>query len=152
MATMAINNKYLKKSIFFRTRRPMILKLGMKHQGMEVYKICINHVPGMTLTYFTAKQLRSPSMHFEWGKLLKCHSKGNTCSKFANGLNFHDLKNQQMDRRFMLKIIFLGPGGCLPLSQGYINVYDQTIRTSSSLKPLGQSKPNFMWSILRKSE
>ena len=28
----------------------------------------------------------------------------------------------------------------------------QTFQTSSPLKPLGQSKPNFMWSILRKGE
>ena len=54
MAAMAINSKKLKK-IFFRTRRPMILKLGMKYQGMEFYKVCINHDPGMTLTYFTAR-------------------------------------------------------------------------------------------------
>ena len=33
----------------------MILKL--KNSGMEVHKLCINHDPGMTLTYF-----RSP-MH-----------------------------------------------------------------------------------------
>ena len=48
----------------------------------------------------------------------------------------------------------LGPEGCLPLPRGYIHVhvYDHNIQTSSSLKPLGQSKPNFMWSILRKSE
>ena len=54
MAAMAINSKIL-KIFFFRTRRPMILKLGMKHLGMEVYKICINHDTGMTLTYFTAR-------------------------------------------------------------------------------------------------
>ena len=24
----------------------MILKLGMKHQAMELYKVCINHDPG----------------------------------------------------------------------------------------------------------
>ena len=30
----------------------MILKLGMKHQGEELYKIYINHDLGMTLTYF----------------------------------------------------------------------------------------------------
>ena len=30
----------------------MILKLGMKHQGGgELYKVYINHDPGMTLTY-----------------------------------------------------------------------------------------------------
>ena len=46
----------------------------------------------------------------------------------------------------------LGPGGWLPLPWGYIHVYDHNIQTSSSLKPLGQSKPNFMWSILRKRE
>ena len=39
----------------------MILKLGMKHQAIELYKVCINHDPGMTLTYFTG-QHRSP-MH-----------------------------------------------------------------------------------------
>ena len=42
----------------------MILKLGMKHLRMELYKICINHDLGMTLTYFMA---------FEWGKIGKCH-------------------------------------------------------------------------------
>ena len=33
----------------------MILKLGMKHQGMEFYKVYINHDPGMTLTYFMSR-------------------------------------------------------------------------------------------------
>ena len=55
MAAMAINSKKKNKIFFFRTRRPMILKLGMKHKGTEVYKICINHDTGMTLTYFTAR-------------------------------------------------------------------------------------------------
>ena len=31
----------------------MILKLGVKHLGIELYKVYINHDPGMTLTYFT---------------------------------------------------------------------------------------------------
>ena len=91
MATMAVNNKNLKKNFFFRTRRHMILKLGMKHQGMEVYKSCINHDPGMILTYFTARSTYVAHA-LERGKLLKCHLKGKTFSKLANGLNFHDLK------------------------------------------------------------
>ena len=33
----------------------MILKLGKKHLGIELYKVYINHDPGMTLTYFTAR-------------------------------------------------------------------------------------------------
>ena len=32
----------------------MILKLGMDHQGLKVYKVCINDNPGLTITYFTA--------------------------------------------------------------------------------------------------
>ena len=30
-------------------------KFAMKHQAMELYKVCINHDPGMTLTYFTTR-------------------------------------------------------------------------------------------------
>ena len=46
---MAINNKIFLIFFFSRTRRPMILKVGMKHQTMELYKVCINPVPWMTL-------------------------------------------------------------------------------------------------------
>ena len=42
MAAMAINSKNL-------------LKLGMKHQAMELYKVYINCDPWMTLNYFTAR-------------------------------------------------------------------------------------------------
>ena len=48
MAAMAIN----RKKSFSRTIRFMI---GMKHQGKELYIVYINHDPGMTLTYFTAR-------------------------------------------------------------------------------------------------
>ena len=37
----------------------MILKLGMKHQGIELYKISTNHDLGMTLAYFLQGQLES---------------------------------------------------------------------------------------------
>ena len=43
-------------------------------------------------------------------------------------------------------------GVCLSLPKGYIHVYDHNIQTSSPLKPLGQSKPNFMWSIVMGNE
>ena len=55
MAAMAINRKKLLKIFFSRTRRPMILKLGVKHQAMELYKVYINHDHGMTLNLFTAR-------------------------------------------------------------------------------------------------
>ena len=40
----------------------MGLSLGMKHQAMELYKVYINHDPGMTLTFLRQGQLRLP-MH-----------------------------------------------------------------------------------------
>ena len=33
----------------------MALKLDMTHQATKLYKVCINHDRGMTLTYFTAR-------------------------------------------------------------------------------------------------
>ena len=50
MATMAINSKKPLKIFFSSTRRPMI-----KHQAMELFKVYINHDPGMTLTFFMAR-------------------------------------------------------------------------------------------------
>ena len=39
----------------------------------------------MTLTYFTARSTLVAHA-FEWEKLLKCHLKGKSCRKWANGL------------------------------------------------------------------
>ena len=66
---------------------------------------------------------------------------GGTCSTFANGHKIYVNENN------------ISPGGCLSIHvpRGYIHVYDHTIQTSS-LKPLGQSKPNSMWNIERKGE
>ena len=75
-------------------------------------------------------------MHLNGGKLLKYDLKGKTCRKRGNRVFI-----------FMKK---KSPGACLPLPRGYIHVHDHNIQTSSALKPLGQSKPNFMWSIVRK--
>ena len=44
------------------------------------------------------------------------------------------------------------PGRCLSLPRGYIHVYDNYFQKSFSLKPLGQSRPNFMWSLLGKRD
>ena len=74
LAAMAINSKKKKhlKIFFSRTRRHMILKLGMTHQGEELCKVYINHDFGMTLTYFMARQTLV-AQAFEWGKLVKCN-------------------------------------------------------------------------------
>ena len=57
-----------------------------------------------------------------------------------------------MDRRFIFMRKSVTPVGCLPLPWGYIHVYDHNIQTYTSLKLLGQLKPNFMWSMVRKGE
>ena len=40
----------------------------------------------------------------------------------------------------------------MPLPWGYIHVYNHYFQTSSSLKPLGQSMPNFTRNLLGKWE
>ena len=79
MAAMPIYGKNLRKIFFSRTHRPMILKLGMQHRGIKLYKVYINDDPGLTLTYFTARS--------NWlvmclnGKTVKSHSMVKTCNK-----------------------------------------------------------------------
>ena len=78
-------------------------------------------------------------MHWNGKKIEKCN-------KMAENL----LEISKWTEDLYVKNI-LGPGGCLPLPRGYIHVYDHNIETSS-LKRLGQSKPNFLSSILRQKE
>ena len=73
----------------------MILKLGMKHLEMELYKVYINHDPGMTLTYFMARSTSRSPMHLNGEKNRKMSCNGRKLAR-----------NEQMDRRFMLMKIF----------------------------------------------
>ena len=132
---MAINSKNLLKSSSPRTKRPMFLKLGVKHQSMELYKVYTNHDPWMTFTYFTARPTEV-ALAFEWGKLLKYDLKGKICRKRANRQNIYVYEK------------ILSPGGYIPLSRGYIYVLDHNIQTSSALKPLGRSKPTLCGALL----
>ena len=76
-------------------------------------------------------------MHLNREKL-KYDLKGKTCRKWENRQNIYIYEKQNV------------PRGCLPLPRSYIHVHDHHIQTSSAPKPLGQSKPNFMWSIVRR--
>ena len=58
---VCINGQKPLKIFFSRTRKPMILKLGMKHQAIELYKVYISHGPGVTLTFLRQSQLRLPT-------------------------------------------------------------------------------------------
>ena len=106
---------------------------------MDLHKVYINHDPGMTLTYFTARSTKVANA-FEWKKLVKCNCMGETCWEYANRQKIYVYET------------ILTSGVCLPLPYGYIHVYDHNFLTSTSLKPPGQLKPNFMWSVVRKDE
>ena len=53
MAAMPIDGKKCLK-IFSRTRGLIIFKLGFEHQGLGVYKVCINYDPWLNLTNLIA--------------------------------------------------------------------------------------------------
>ena len=140
MAAMPIYGKYPSKIFSSGSGGPISTKLGMKHWGLEYYNVFINYDLWMTLTYFTARSTYV-AHSFEWGKLLKCHLKGKSCRKWANGLKVVGNSEKNLDPRVGL-----------PPPRGNIHVYYKNIQRSSSLKPLGQSKPNFILSIYRKGE
>ena len=52
MAAMAINRK---KNIFLQNNKVYDFETLHEAQGKELYIVYINHDPGMTLTYFTAR-------------------------------------------------------------------------------------------------
>ena len=55
MATITIYGKNPSKIFFSKTGKPIFMKLGMWHRGLQPIKVCSNDDPGMTLTYFTAR-------------------------------------------------------------------------------------------------
>ena len=59
-------------------------------------------------------------------------------------------RNEQIERRFMFMAIFWAQVVVCPCP-GAIHMH-MNIQTSSFRKPLGQSKPNFMWSKIWKGE
>ena len=67
MTKMATSPMYGKTplKIFFRTRRPMTLGLGMWHWGCGAYQVCSNDDPRLTLTYLTSRSNLHPNL-FEW--------------------------------------------------------------------------------------
>ena len=70
----------------------MILKLSLKHQAIEIYKVGIHHNAGMTLTYFIAGQLRSP-MHLNGENKLNVIKWVETRDEHAKVLRIYVHKN-----------------------------------------------------------
>ena len=79
----------------------MILKLGMKHQGMELYKVCINHDPDL---FYGKVNLGCPCI-LMGENCVKIHLKGKTCSTLVNVLKFYDLKKKMIHFFIQFSII-----------------------------------------------
>ena len=45
------------KIFSYRTNSPMIMKLGMEHYKLKLYKLYINDAPELTFTYFTTMSI-----------------------------------------------------------------------------------------------
>ena len=74
----------------------MTLKLGMPHRVLDYYQICYNEIPGLTLTYLTAKSNLVPYA-FVWEKV--------KTMAFSETIIVYDLKlatDDQSDKKFLL--------------------------------------------------
>ena len=94
----------------------MILKLGMYHWGLKLYKVYINDDPRLTLTYFTARSNLVPDA-FVW-------EKGKTMD-FLETIVVYDLKlatDDRSDKKFLLTSKLCPLGAVCPLPWGYIHV------------------------------
>ena len=69
----------------------MILKVSKQHRGLKLYKVCINDVPWLTLTYLTARS-NLVTCVVKWVNVLQSHLMGK-----------HAIKDQ-IDRHFNMFI------------------------------------------------
>ena len=116
----------------------MILKLKMQHQELKRYKVGINGDPRLTLTYFTAKPNWSP-----------VHLKGKNCYKVIKWENLQQMTRLTEDlclkKRLPQVVVCPRPGAIyMYMTIFFLHLF--------SLKPLGQSRPNFKWSLLDKRD
>ena len=103
MAAMPIYGKNLK--IFFSgTKRLMTLNVGMQHRVLEVYQVCSNDDPGLTLTYFTATSNLVPYA-FVWEKgktmdfsdtIVVCDRKINRCSQLNEYMKLYEYQRSRL--------------------------------------------------------
>ena len=89
----------------------MTLKLDMQHQMLEYYQVCLNDVPGLTLTYFMANLV---PYAFVW-------EKGKTMD-FSETIVVYDLKlatDDRSDKKILLTSKLCPLGAVCPLPQLY---------------------------------
>ena len=106
------------KIFFSGTKRPMTLKLGMKHWVPEYYQIYSNDEHGSTMTYFTARSNLVPYA-FVWKKV--------KTMDFSETIDLYDLKpatDHRSDQKFLLTSKLCPLGVVCPLPRGYIHVFN----------------------------
>ena len=112
------------------------MKLGMQHWGLKLYKTGINDDLRLTLTYFTA-----------WSKLDTCEFEWEVCYKV---IKWEKLQMTKLTEDLYLKKIL--PQGAVCSCPGAIYVCMIIFFKQVFSKPLGQSRPNLLWSPLGKRE
>ena len=100
MAAMPICGKNPSNIFSSETNRLISMKLGVKHPWLQYYNKYIDHDPVMTLTKFMARSTWVAHA-FEWEKLLKCHLKGKTSKKLANGQNIDYSEKRKWPKGFL---------------------------------------------------
>ena len=118
----------------------------------KYYNVYINHDPVMTLTQFMARSTWVDHA-FKWGKLLKCHLKGKASRKLANGQNIDYSGKKEENGPRASSALALGLNTIIfkpvywymqQISGERLQDHWSSCQRSSSLKLLGQSKPNFI--------
>ena len=112
------------------------MKLGMQHWGLKFYKSGINDDLRLTLTYFTA-----------WSKLDTCEFEWEVCYKV---IKLEKLQMTKLTEDLYLKTFL--PQGAVCSCPGAIYVCMIIFFKQVFSKPLGQSRPNLLWSPLGKRE
>ena len=95
------------KISFSKTKRPMTLKLGMQHQVLKYYKVCLNDDPGLTLSNLVPYA-------FVWEK--------SKTMDFSETIVVYDLKLTTNDRKFLLTSKLCPLGAVCSLPRGYIHL------------------------------
>ena len=118
------------KIFFFGTKKLITLKLGIKHQVLEYYRVCSNDDPGMTVTYFTARSNLVPYA-FVW-------EKGKTMDFSETSVVF-DIKVGKCSQLNVYMNLYQ-----YQRSRSFIDLHQRSLsfKLFFSLKPLGQLKPS----------
>ena len=148
--------------IFSGTKRPMTLKVDIQHRVREYCQICSNDAPGLTLIYFTARSNLVPYA-FVWEKfktidfsetIVVYDIKVGRCSQLNEYMKLYEYQRSR-------SCIDLGPNHSESIFLAHLSLLAcwwaysiAMVRRPSvvhhiqrSPKPLGLSKPNFIWSL-----